>query len=59
MVEKVVKKFACGKCEYQATKKSNLVQHQRAVHDGVKYPCGECGHQATSKGHLNQQFMMV
>ena len=39
---------------YKATKKGNLVEHQRRVHEGVKYPCGICDYQATAKRNLTE-----
>ena len=44
--------YQCGRCEYKATHKGRLTQHQRAVHEGVhegvKYPCGKYEYQATT-----------
>ena len=31
----------CGKCDYQASHKRHLAEHQRAVHERVKYPCSQ------------------
>ena len=48
------KKYPCRVCDYQATTKGCLAQHQRSVHEGKKYPCRECDHQTTSKSDLNK-----
>ena len=42
----------CGKCEYKATTKESLTEHQTALNEGVKYPCGKYEYQATTKGSL-------
>ena len=45
-------KYPCRQCDFQATTKKSLVEHQMPVHDGVKYPCRQCKHQEISKGNL-------
>ena len=32
----------CRRCEYQAKTKRRLVEHELAVHDGMKYPFPQC-----------------
>ena len=46
------KKFQCPECEHQATKKVNLVRHQKSVHLGQQLHCPECDYQATQKSNL-------
>ena len=46
-------KFQCSECEYQATRKSSLVRHQKSVHMGQKFQCPECEYQATQKSSLH------
>ena len=29
----------CSECDYEATKKGNLITHVKSVHEGVKYSC--------------------
>ena len=52
-------KFQCPECEYQGTRKSHIVTHQRSVHMVQKFQCPECEDQATQKGDLvhHQQFV--
>ena len=45
-------KYHCGNCDYQATTKGSLAEHQRVVHEGVKYPCGKCGQRFSHNGSL-------
>ena len=49
----------CGKCEYKATTKKSLTDHQRAVHAGVRHLCGNCDYQASHKGHLTEHERVV
>jgi hypothetical protein len=44
----------CRECDYQVTYKSNLTQHQQAIHEGKQYTCRECDYQATYKSNLTQ-----
>ena len=44
--------FQCHQCPYKATRTSNLVDHLKSVHDGVKYPCDQCPYEATKKSDL-------
>ena len=39
-------------CGYQTLKKTQLKQHEQAVHDARKLQCPVCEYQATHKGHL-------
>ena len=39
--------------------KGHLVQHKRAVHEGVKYPLSQCGNQFTSEGYLSEHIKAV
>ena len=53
------KKYPCGLCEYQATRKESLNKHERSVHEGIKYPCSQCEYQATSKSNLQKHRRSV
>ena len=46
-------------CNYQASTKRSLPEHQRAVHEGVKYSCSQCNYQATTKVSLTQHQKAV
>ena len=46
-------KYACDKCDYQATRKNILNQHIQAKHEGVKYACDQCDYQASYKWDLS------
>ena len=35
--------FYCTKCTYATSKKENLQQHVRSVHENVKATCDTCG----------------
>ena len=48
-------KYACNKCEYQATTPVNLSSHIQCIHEGVKYPCNQCDYQG-SKAALRQHL---
>ena len=37
----------------------SIIQHKKAVHEGVKYRCGQCGHQSTLKGNLAEHKRAV
>ena len=41
-------------CNYKATQKGNLKEHQKSVHDGRKYHCNHCSYQATTNGNLKE-----
>jgi uncharacterized Zn-finger protein len=58
-------KFQCPECDYQATRKGDLVTHRRSVHMGQKFSCPECDYQSTQKSslvahkksmHMSQKF---
>ena len=40
-------------CDYTSMYPSNLSQHIKSKHEGVRYPCDQCDYVATEKGHLN------
>jgi len=46
------KSYKCQQCDYQPTRKDNLVRHVQSKHEGLKYPCQQCDYQATQIGHL-------
>jgi hypothetical protein len=44
----------CNFCSYKSKNISNLLQHQRNVHEKVKHHCGFCDYEAGSSTSLNQ-----
>ena len=46
------KPFRCESCEYQTTRRGNLVRHTQKMHEGNKYHCVTCDFQTTSSGSL-------
>ena len=45
--------FSCDRCDFTSIYSSNLSQHIKSKHEGVRYPCDQCEYVATEKGHLN------
>ena len=52
----VVMKYPCDKCEYAATKTSNLKKHIKSKHKGERYPCDKCEYSATTASLLKQHI---
>ena len=44
--------YPCYICDYEARKKSNLIDHIKSKHEGVRYPCNQCDFQALYKTNL-------
>ena len=49
-------RYPCDKCEYAATKASNLKEHVEKKHEGVRYPCDLCEYAATRARILKQHI---
>ena len=49
----------CNKCNYKASKPSNLQIHMRSIHDGVKYPCDQCNYKASQSGSLKLHIKSI
>ena len=52
-------KHNCELCEYKATQKGSLCQHEKSVHKGVKYNCDVCDYKAPTKDKLRNQVKSV
>ena len=52
-------KHNCELCEYKATQKGSLRQHEKSVHKGVKYNCDVCDYKAPTKDKLRNQVQSV
>ena len=52
-------KYACNKCDHQATTKGALKSHLKSIHEGVKYNCKECNHEFSQKGTLRSHMKKV
>ena len=48
--------YPCSKCEYTATRASDLKTHFRGKHEGLRYPCDKCEYAVTSKSNLKRYF---
>ena len=46
------KNYHCLQCDEAFKYSSNLVQHTRTVHEGIKYKCESCGSQYDSTSAL-------
>ena len=49
-----VNQFNCAHCVYVTTKKGNLEQHVRSVHEKIKEICETCSKEFSDKSHLNR-----
>ena len=52
-------RYACNLCNYSATTKHHLEEHQKSLHFNVRFPCKSCDYQATKKSNLNVHFKRV
>ena len=39
-------------CDYTATTKGHILNHENSIYEGVKFSCDQCDYTATAKGHL-------
>ena len=44
--------MVCEVCEYKVSQKSQLQQHIKSIHDGVKYRCKYCDYEASWRDNL-------
>ena len=54
--DKRKKSFPCGKCDYVATKFSNLKTHILSKHEGTRYSCNQCKYTATDSSSLKKHI---
>ena len=34
--------FSCDQCDFTSMYSSNLSQHMKSKHEGIRYPCDQC-----------------
>ena len=51
--------FTCQHCVYRTTKKENLHQHVRSIHEKIKAICDLCGKKISDKSNLNKHMKKV
>jgi KRAB domain-containing zinc finger protein len=49
----------CDQCDFKTLRKSDLNQHIKAVHLGIRYPCSRCDYQAPRKRRLLEHELAV
>lgn len=42
----------CDECDYKATQRGNLKQHNKSKHDSVRYGCDQCDYTTPHQGYL-------
>ena len=50
------KKHLCDQCSYKTDSAWKVLQHIRAVHEGVKYPCDQCSFKSTQMRRLKEHI---
>eukprot|EP00092_Neocalanus_flemingeri_P046084 GFUD01051776.1.p1 GENE.GFUD01051776.1~~GFUD01051776.1.p1 ORF type:complete len:500 (+),score=57.79 GFUD01051776.1:197-1501(+) len=45
-------KYACANCTHVSSKKSSLIIHIQAIHEGIRYPCFHCNYMSTTRSSL-------
>ena len=46
--------FSCDQCDYTSMYPSNLSQHIKSKHEGVRYLCDQCDYAGTTSSALKQ-----
>ena len=44
--------YDCNKCDLTSAQKTNLKQHIKLIHEGVKNGCYQCDYRGTQQGNL-------
>ena len=44
--------YSCTKCDYKATQRASVKNHEDSKHNGIKYPCDKCDLKAADKTSL-------
>ena len=52
-----LKQFNCKHCVYATTKKENLEQHVKSVHEKVKEICETCGDKSNLNKHIKNSIL--
>ena len=52
-------RFSCDQCDYETTKKGNLLTHLKSKHEGIKFPCDQCDYKATQKSRLTVHIKSI
>jgi len=53
------KRYECEQCDYKTNHSSDMHNHIKCKHDGVKYPCQQCGYQATQPSNLMRHIKSI
>ena len=51
--------YSCEKCRKQFSRRNNLHQHNKEIHEGIKYSCDKCEYKATKKVNLIRHVQSI
>ena len=54
--ESLLNSTECPKCNMKFSQRSNMLKHQRNVHDGKRIPCNYCSYQTTEVANLKRHL---
>ena len=46
--------FSCDQCDFTSMYSSNLSQHIKSKHEGIRYHCDQCDYASTTSSDLKQ-----